>query len=118
VSDMLSITDATDVKAKVNTWRWKDDDENPGGKQGPDSDAKFGKKSEMKPSFFGYKCAASVDADSGIVTKVEVAPGNVADIDMFPEVADDQALATLPLLNSLCCSLINLIEGTREHGGF
>jgi IS5 family transposase len=93
VSDMLSITDATDVKAKVNTWRWKDDDENPGGKQGPDSDAKFGKKSETKPSFFGYKCAASVDADSGIVTKVEVAPGNVADIDMFPEVADDQALA-------------------------
>ena len=32
---MLSITDATDVKAKVNTWRWKDDEENPGGKKGP-----------------------------------------------------------------------------------
>jgi IS5 family transposase len=92
VSDMLSITDATDVKAKVNTWRWKDDDENPGGKQGPDGDAKFGRKSDKK-QFFGYKCAASVDADSGIVTKVEVAPGNVSDTAMFADVADDQALA-------------------------
>jgi len=45
VGFMLSITDATHVKAKVNTWRWKDDDDNPGGKQGPDGDAKFG---EMK----------------------------------------------------------------------
>jgi len=34
-----------------------------------------------------------VDADSGIVTKVEVAPGNVNDSTMFPDVADDQALA-------------------------
>ena len=92
VSDMLSITDATEVKAKVNTWRWKDDDENPGGKKGPDGDARFGRKSAHKP-FFGYKCAASVDADSGIITKVEVAPGNVSDTEMFAEAADDQALA-------------------------
>lgn len=92
VSDMLSITDATDVRAKVNTWRWKDDEENPGGKQGPDNDARFGRKSENKP-FFGYKCAVSQDADSGIITKVEVAPGNVPDSSMFPDVADDTALA-------------------------
>ena len=92
VSDMLSITDATDVKAKVNTWRWKDDDKNPGGKKGPDGDARFGRKSENK-SFFGYKCAVSQDADSGIITKAEVAPGNVSDTSMFPDVADDAALA-------------------------
>jgi len=93
ISDMLSITDATDVRAKVNTWRWKDDDENPGGKQGPDGDAKWGRKSESKPPFFGYKCSISQDADSGIITKVEVAPGNVADSTMFADVADDAALA-------------------------
>jgi transposase, IS5 family len=93
VSDMLSITDATDVKAKVNTWRWRDDEENPGGKKGPDGDAKWGRKSENKPSFFGYKCSISQDADSGIITKVEVAPGNVADSTMFSDVADDVALA-------------------------
>jgi IS5 family transposase len=92
MSDMLSITDATDVKAKVNTWRWKDDDENPGGKQGPDGDARFGRKSEKK-QFFGYKCAVSQDSDSGIITGVEVAPGNVSDSEMFPDVADDMALA-------------------------
>jgi IS5 family transposase len=92
VSDMLSITDATDVKAKVNTWRWKDDDENPGGKKGPDGDARFGRKSENKP-FFGYKCAVAEDADSGIITKVEVAPGNVSDSTMFAEACDDAALA-------------------------
>lgn len=92
VSDMLSVTDATDVKAKVNIWRWKDDDVNPDGKQGPDSDAKFGRKSDKK-KFFGYKCTASVDADSGIITKVEVAPGNVADTDMFADAADNVALA-------------------------
>jgi len=92
VSDMLSITDATDVKAKVNTYRWKDDEENPGGKKGPDSDARYGRKSEKKP-FFGYKCSVSQDADSGIITDVEVAPGNVSDSSMFPDVADDAALA-------------------------
>ena len=63
VSDMLSITDATDVKAKVNTRRWKDDEENPGGKRGPDGNAKWGRKSESKPPFFGYKCAISEDKD-------------------------------------------------------
>lgn len=92
VSDVLSITDATDVRAKVNTWRWKDDDENPGGKKGPDSDARFGRKSEKK-QFFGYKCAVSQDADSGVITKVEVAPGNVSDNEMFADTADDTALA-------------------------
>jgi transposase, IS5 family len=93
ISDMLSITDATDVRAKVNTWRWQDDKENPGGKCGPDGDAKWGRKSESKPSFFGYKCSISEDADSGIITKVEVAPGNVSDSAMFADVADDVALA-------------------------
>jgi len=92
VSDMLSITDATDVRAKVNIYRWKDDDENPGGKKGPDNDARFGRKSEKK-KFFGYKCAVSQDADSGIITKVDVAPGNVSDSEMFPEACDDVALA-------------------------
>jgi len=34
-----------------------------------------------------------VDADSGIITNVEVAPENVTDSSMFPDVADDAALA-------------------------
>lgn len=28
----------------MNKWRWKDDDENPGGKQDPDGDAKWERK--------------------------------------------------------------------------
>jgi len=90
VTDRLSIVDATEVRAKVNIYRWKDDDENPGGKQGPDGDARFGRKSEEKP-FFGYKVGTSVDADSEIITDADVQPGNTSDSEMFADVADEYA---------------------------
>jgi len=90
VTDRLSIVDATEVRAKVDVYRWKDDDVNNGGKQGPDSDARFGRKSEEK-KFFGYKCATSVDADSGIITDADVQPGNVPDVEMFADTADEYA---------------------------
>lgn len=90
VADRLSIVDATEVRAKVDVYRWKDDDENSGGKQGPDSDARFGRKSEKK-KFFGYKVSTSVDADSGIITNADVKPGNVSDVEMFADVADEYA---------------------------
>jgi IS5 family transposase len=90
VTDRLSIVDATEVTAKVDVYRWKDDDENPGGKQGPDSDARFGRKSEKK-KFFGYKVGTSVDADSGIITDADVQPGNISDVEMFADVADEYA---------------------------
>lgn len=90
VTDRLSIVDATEVRAKVDVYRWKDDDENPGAKHGPDSDARFGRKSEEKP-FFGYKVGTAVDADSGVITDADVQPGNVSDVEMFADVADEYA---------------------------
>lgn len=92
VTDRLSIVDATDVRAKVDVYRWDDDDEHPGGKLGPDPDARFGRKSETKP-FFGYKVGTSVDADSEIITGADVQPGNTSDVEMFADVADEYAEA-------------------------
>jgi IS5 family transposase len=90
VADNLSIVDTTDIKAKVDIWRWKDDDENKGGKAGPDSDARFGRKSEKK-EFFGYKCGMAEDSESGIITTMDVQPGNTSDMKMFEEIADEYA---------------------------
>lgn len=92
VIDRLSIVDTTDVKAKVDIYRWKDDDENDGAKDGPDPDARFGRKSDDE-SFFGYKCAVAEDSDTRIITDVDVQPGNISDIDMFSDVADEYTLA-------------------------
>ncbi len=87
ITDRLSAVDSTHVKAKVNVYRWKDDDENPGGKQGPDPDARFGRKTKNK-KFFGYKCSIGEDVDSGIITMLDVSPGNESDIMLFEPVAD------------------------------
>lgn len=92
VIDSLSTVDTTDVKAKVDIYRWKDDDENEGGKDGPDPDARFGRKSEDE-SFFGYKCGISEDSDTGIITMVDVKPGNISDIEMFEQIADEHSEA-------------------------
>jgi len=90
ITDRLSAVDSTHIKAKVNIYRWKDDDENPGGKQGPDPDARFGRKSENN-KFFGYKCSIGEDVDSGIITMLDVKPGNESDINLFEDVADEYA---------------------------
>jgi IS5 family transposase len=87
ITDRLSAVDSTHVKAKVNVYRWKDDDENPGAKQGPDPDARFGHKTKNK-RFFGYKCSIGEDVDSGMITMLDVSPGNESDIMLFESVAD------------------------------
>ena len=88
VSDRLSIVDSTDVKAKVDTFKIKD---NPDASS--DKDARHGYKSQKKP-FFGYKAHASMDSDSEIITKLDTTPGNIHDGTEFPRVVDTQSRMT------------------------
>lgn len=95
VLDKLSIVDATAIKAKVDTFKLKKpDDDAPGSGGGsgggPDSDARWGKKSEKKP-FFGYKAHAAMDDGSELITRIEVSPGDAHDGSFFPEVHDPYA---------------------------
>jgi len=85
ISDRLSIVDSTDVKAKVDTFKIKDDPN-----ASPDKDARYGYKSEKKP-FFGYKAHASMDSDSELMTKLGTTPGNASDGKEFPKVVDTQS---------------------------
>jgi IS5 family transposase len=87
VSDRLSIVDSTDVKAKVDTFKIKDNPD-----ASPDKDARRGYKSEKK-HFFGYKDHASMDSDSEIITKLDTTPGNTHD--GFPKVVDTQSRMTI-----------------------
>ena len=88
VSDRLSIVDSTDVKAKVDTFKIKDNPDT-----SPDKDARHGYKSERKP-FFGYKAHASMDSDSELITKLDTTPGNTHDGKEFPKVVDTQSMMT------------------------
>jgi len=88
VSDRLSIVDSTDVKAKVDTFKIKDNPD-----ASPDKDARHGYKSEKKP-FFGYKAHASMDSDSELITKLGTTPGNTDDGKEFPKVVDTQSRMT------------------------
>jgi IS5 family transposase len=88
VSDRLSIVDSTDVKAKVDTFKIKDNPD-----ASPDKDARHGYKSEKKP-FFGYKAHASMDSDSELITKLDTTPGNTHDGKEFPKVVDTQSRMT------------------------
>ena len=88
VSDRLSIVDSTDVKAKVDTFKVKDNPD-----VSPDKDARYGYKSEKKP-FFGYKAHASLDSDSELITKLDTTPGNASDGKEFPKVVDTQSEMT------------------------
>jgi len=85
VSDRLSIVDSTDVKAKVDTFKIKDNPD-----ASPDKDARHGYKSEKTP-FFGYKAHASMDSDSELITKLDTTPGNASDGKEFPNVMDTQS---------------------------
>ena len=85
ISDRLSIVDSTHVKAKVDTFKMQTKPEHV-----PDKDARYGYKTQNKP-FFGYKAHAGIDAESELITKVETAPGNVHDGDMFRKVVDDKS---------------------------
>lgn len=85
ISDRLSIVDSTSVKAKVNTFKIKDNPES-----SPDKDAHYGYKTKNKP-FFGYKVHASMDSDSELITKLETTPGNASDGQEFPKVMDSKS---------------------------
>jgi IS5 family transposase len=85
VSDRLSIVDSTDVKAKVDTLKMKDNPDT-----SPDRDARHGYKSKNKP-FFGYKAHASMDSDSELITKLDITPGNTHDGKEFPKVMDTRS---------------------------
>jgi len=88
VSDRLSIVDSTDVKAKVDIYKMKDNSDT-----APDKDARYGYKSQKKP-FFGYKAHASMDSDSEFLTKLDTTPGNTHDGKEFPKVMDTRSRMT------------------------
>ena len=88
ISDRLSIVDSTQVKAKVDTFKIKDNPD-----ASPDKDARYGYKSREKP-FFGYKAHASMDSDSELITKLETTPGNSNDGKEFPKVMDSKSKMT------------------------
>ena len=90
VNDRLRSIDATHLQAKADLFRLPQPPpgiplaELPGS---PDPDARFGRKSEKK-SFYGYKEHIAIDADSELITAVEVTPGNVADSEEFIGLVD------------------------------
>jgi IS5 family transposase len=88
ISDRLSIVDSTDVKAKVDSLKIRDNPD-----ASPDKDARHGYKSEKRP-FFGYKAHASMDSDSELITKLDTTPGNASDGKEFPKVVDTQSRMT------------------------
>ena len=88
ISDRLSIVDSTHVRAKVDTFKMRDNPD-----ASPDKDARHGYKSKKKP-FFGYKAHASMDSDSELITKLETTPGNASDGEEFPRVVDTRAKMT------------------------
>ena len=88
ISDCLSIVDSTHVKAKVDTFKMRDNPD-----ASPDKDARYGYKSQNKP-FFGYKAHASMDSDSELITKLETTPGNANDGKEFPKVVDSKSKMT------------------------
>jgi len=94
VLDKLSVIDATDIKAKVDTFKMhkksKDMGSNDPTAGSPDPDARYGYKSDDEP-FFGYKSHGAVDAKSRIITKLEASPGHEADTEFFDAVHDEKA---------------------------
>jgi len=101
VSDKLHIIDSTDVKAKVDQFRIteeikksnkdnNDKDDTPkntdkqfqGKFKTPDTDARFGRKSDSK-KFYGYKEHIRMDAESKIIVESKTAPSNEQDCHNF-----------------------------------
>ena len=90
VHDRLRIIDATHLAAKVDLFRLSGSDEGEIAPKSPDPDARFGRKSKRN-SFYGYKEHAAIDADSELITAVEVTPGNVADSEVFAPLVEPEA---------------------------
>ena len=93
VSERLQIIDATHLQAKVDLFRLParaPDTPAAAAPGSPDTDARFGRKSEKK-SFYGYKEHIAIDADSELITAVALTPGNVADSEQFIGLVDPHA---------------------------
>ena len=83
IHERLKIIDSTAIKAKVDLNRiTRDHGDKDGGKyidrNSPDSDARFGRKSDTK-QFYGYKQHIIIDGDSEIIEAVKVTAGNIKD---------------------------------------
>ena len=83
VSDKLHIVDSTHIQAKVDLFKLKKEKEKQQptdyvDKNTPDPDARFGRKTKNKP-FYGYKQHMCMDAESEIIVKQHITPGNEAD---------------------------------------
>lgn len=95
VNNRLQVVDSTVVMAKADIIKFsgvrnedmddrRDDEDMP---DHPDKDARWGCKKKGK-SFFGYKVHAGLDADSEIITKMTVTPGNKHDSKEFFKILD------------------------------
>ena len=85
ISDRHSIVGNTHVKAKVDIFKMQNKPEHM-----PDKDALYGYKTINK-TFLGYKAHAGIEADSELITRVDTAPGNVHDGDVFRGVVEDKS---------------------------
>ena len=80
IADELSIVDTTAVQAKIDTFRMHD-------KAPKDPDATHGYQRKNKP-FFGYKAHAALDAESHLITKIDVTPAHVHEGTHFKALVD------------------------------
>ena len=89
ISQRLTIIDSTHIQAKVDLFRlvkeYKTDDKDKDyiDKNSTDPDARIGHKSKKK-TFYGYKMHIGEDADSEVITALEVSPGNEPDGEKLP----------------------------------
>ena len=94
VLDALSVVDATEIAAKVDTFRMRERSKRNGAADptdsSPDPDASYGHKNKNKP-FYGYKCHMSMDGDTRIITRLEASPGDEHDGGFFSAVHDPPA---------------------------
>lgn len=106
IDDKIKIIDSTHIEAKVDTHRLtrefkekldKEPDklDNQGinrnnyvDEESPDKDARFGRKSDAK-SFYGYKQHTRIDANSEIIEKIIITPGNRKDDQLLGPLLDD-----------------------------
>lgn len=111
VKDKLSVVDATEVRARVDTYKLN---RNGGEGNGPDPDAGYGHKSDRKP-FFGYKAHIAMDGGSEIITKCEASPGDEADVTFFENVHEEKAEA---IVGDKGYDSEEVFEAIREMGQY
>src|SRR5437870_9527989 len=89
--EKLKVIDATHMLVDANRSKAKDksdDTHRPFTNCSSDPDARVGYKSKTKP-FYGYKSHERIDAKIGIIEDLVVTPGNISDVDCFPDLVHD-----------------------------